>query len=211
PQIRGGEAGALMRLAHTPVDCLGDRFDILIAADWLNIHRFADEIPMDASGVMIGDPEQGEPPEIFLKRGARPGAVPIKHLVKPIPGSWANMIALGLAAGLAGLPMESVKAVLQKSLKKGGGEKMAANLAAAEAGYAAASGMPPVQRLAAQPKSKSATSPDKRWLITGNQAAGLGAAQPTRSRRRPKCWNGSLRRCPRWAAPWCRPKTNSRR
>ena len=116
PQIRGGEAGALMRLAHTPVDCLGDKFDILIGVDWLNLHRFADEIPMDASGVMIGDPEQGEPPEIFLKRGARLGAVPIKHLVKSIPGSWANMIALGLAAGLAGLPMESVKAVLLELL-----------------------------------------------------------------------------------------------
>ena len=178
PQIRGGEAGALMRLAHTPVDCLGDRFDILIAADWLNIHRFADEIPMDASGVMIGDPEQGEPPEIFVKRGARRGAVPFKHLVKSIPGSWANMVALGLAAGMAGLPMESVKAVLQKSLKKGGGEKMAANLAAAEAGYAAAAGMPQVERPAPpQVKSKSATSPDKRWLITGNQAAGLGAVR----------------------------------
>ncbi len=174
PQIRGGEAGALMRLSHSPVEGLDDKFDILIGVDWSNINRFADEIPMDASGVMIGDPEQGEPPEVFVKRGARLGAVPFKHLVKSIPGSWTNMIALGLSAGMAGLPLESVKAVLQKSLKKGGGEKMAANIAAAEAGYAAAAGMPQVQSLAVRAKSNSGSSTDKRWLITGNQAAGFG-------------------------------------
>ena len=93
------------------------------------------------------------------------------------------MIALGLAAGLVGLPAESVKTVLQKSLKKGGGEKMAANLAAAEAGYAAAAKMPAVPQLAvrvasgANQKSAPDASPDSRWLITGNQAAGYGAVR----------------------------------
>src|SRR5512140_1379890 len=177
PQIRGGEAAALLRFSHVPVECLDDRFDVLIGIDWQNIHRFADEIPLDAASLMIGDPDQSEPPEVFVKRGARYAPLLFKQMAKALPGSWPNMIALGLAAGLVGLPADSVKAVLQKSLKKGGGEKMAANIAAAEAGYAAASGMPPVQRLAAQPKSKSATSPDKRWLITGNQAAGYGAVR----------------------------------
>src|SRR5512140_3317024 len=68
PQIRGGEAAALLRFARTPVDCLDDRFDILIGIDWQNIHRFADEIPLDAGSLMLGDPEQSEPPEIFIQR-----------------------------------------------------------------------------------------------------------------------------------------------
>jgi 2-oxoglutarate ferredoxin oxidoreductase subunit alpha len=174
PQIRGGEAAALLRFSHAPVECLDDRFDVLIGIDWQNIHRFADEIPLDAASVMLGDPEQSEPPEVFVKRGARYAPLPFKQMAKALPGSWPNMIALGLAAGLVGLPADSVKRVLQKSLKKGGGEKMAANLAAAEAGYAAAATVPVVPRLA---RRVAAAGRDTRWLITGNQAAGYGAVR----------------------------------
>lgn len=173
PQIRGGEAAALMRFAQAPVECLDDRFDVLIGIDWQNIHRFADEIPLDDASVMIGDPDQSEPPEVFVNRGARYAPLPFKQMAKAIPGSWPNMIALGLAAGLASLPMDSVRAVLQKSLKKGGGEKMAANIAAAEAGYAFAANVPAVPRLS----GGVAAGKDARWLITGNQAAGYGAVR----------------------------------
>jgi 2-oxoglutarate ferredoxin oxidoreductase subunit alpha len=180
PQIRGGEAAALMRFAQVPVECLDDRFDVLIGIDWQNIHRFADEIPLDGASVMIGDPEQSEPPEVFVNRGARYAPLPFKQMAKAIPGSWPNMIALGLAAGLAGLPMDSVKAVLQKSLKKGGGEKMAANIAAAEAGYAFSANVPAVLRLSGVAPSagqRTAAGKDARWLITGNQAAAYGAVR----------------------------------
>ena len=173
PQIRGGEAAALLRFSRAPIECLDDRFDILIGIDWQNIHRFADEIPLDAASVMLGDPEQSEPPEVFVKRGARYVPLPFKQMAKALPGSWPNMIALGLAAGLVGLPADSVKAILQKSLKKGGGEKMAANLAAADAGYAAAANVPAVPRLA----GALGAGRDGRWLITGNQAAGFGAVR----------------------------------
>jgi len=125
--------------------------------------------------MMLGDPEQSEPPEVFVKRGARYAPLPFKKMAKALPGSWPNMIALGLAAGLVGLPADSVKCVLQKSLKKGGGEKMAANLAAAEAGYAAAANVPAVPRLAANVAQGAGR--DRRWLITGNQAAGYGAVR----------------------------------
>jgi len=199
PQIRGGEAAALLRFSHAPIECLDDRFDVLIGIDWQNIHRFADEIPLDAASVMIGDPEQSEPPEVFVKRGAHYVPLPFKQMAKALTGSWPNMIALGLAAGLCGLPAQSMQAVLQKSLKKGGGEKMAANLAAAEAGYAAAANVPAVPRLAARvaPGAGQKSAPgasarsasgaseipapgmgrDGRWLITGNQAAGYGAVR----------------------------------
>ena len=47
PQIRGGEAAALLRLAPSAVESHGDRFDVLLAVDWQNAHRFAAEIPID--------------------------------------------------------------------------------------------------------------------------------------------------------------------
>jgi 2-oxoglutarate ferredoxin oxidoreductase subunit alpha len=85
PQIRGGEAAALLRFSHAPIECLDDRFDVLIGIDWQNIHRFADEIPLDAASVMIGDPDQSEPPEVFVKRGARYAPLPFKQMAKALP------------------------------------------------------------------------------------------------------------------------------
>jgi 2-oxoglutarate ferredoxin oxidoreductase subunit alpha len=35
PQIRGGEAAALVRIQHQPVECMNDNFDLLVALDWL--------------------------------------------------------------------------------------------------------------------------------------------------------------------------------
>ena len=171
PQIRGGEAAALLRLAARPVDCLDDRFDFMVALDWQNLHRFADEIPLDAESLMVGDPDQGDPPEVFTKRGARLAQVAFKRMAKAIPGSWPNMIVLGLAGALAGLRAETLKSVVRKSYKKGG-EGLAASFAAVEAGVAAAAGLPRAPRRAAPGRAGRS-----RWLLTGNEAAGCGAVR----------------------------------
>ncbi len=169
PQIRGGEAAALMRIATHPIDCMDDRFDALVAVDWQNIHRFADEVPLDRSSLIVGDPEQGAPPEVFAKSGARAVELPMKKIAKGIPGSWPNMIALGYASQLLGIPPDKVKAVVGRSLKKGA-EQLPASLAAVDAGRAAAAGEGDAFALAAPPAART-----KRWLISGNQAAGYGA------------------------------------
>ena len=44
PQIRGGEAAALLRLANGPIECLADRLDLMIGIDWLNAQRFGMEL-----------------------------------------------------------------------------------------------------------------------------------------------------------------------
>ena len=169
PQIRGGEAAALCRISTQPVDCLDDRFDVLIAVDWENLHRFADEIPLDSASLMVGDPAQGDPPEVFVKSAARYERLGIKAIAKAIPGSWPNMIVLGVAAGVIGLPRDIVRAVIEKSLKKSRAG-LAPSLAAVDAGYEAGANMQGAVQLAPPaPRSES------RWLISGNQAAGYGA------------------------------------
>ena len=55
PQIRGGEAAALLRLARRPMDALDDSFDLLLAMDWQNVNRFADEIPLRKTSLVVGD------------------------------------------------------------------------------------------------------------------------------------------------------------
>ena len=167
PQIRGGEAAALLRIASTPVQNLDDRFDALIAIDWQNIHRFADEIPLDADSIIIGDLSQGSVPEAFARTGAKSHDLNLKELAKAIPGAWPNMVALGLCAGMLGLPLEATRSAVETSLKKAS-ERLAASLAAVEAGYAAA------EKLSAR-RISARKSHQKRWLITGNEAAGYGA------------------------------------
>jgi 2-oxoglutarate ferredoxin oxidoreductase subunit alpha len=171
PQIRGGEAGALLRLSTRPVATLDDRFDLLLAIDWLNLNRFADEIPLGASSLLVGDSEAGEPPAMLLASGARPVMLPLKKAAKQAGGGWVNMIALGFAGACAGLPAEALEAALRASWKRGD-DALAANLATLSHGIAMANALegdkPP-------PLAVTGTAPAGRWLLSGNEAAGCGA------------------------------------
>jgi len=169
PQIRGGEAAALLRFASQPVDSLDDHFDVLIALDWQGFHRLASEIPLGPHSLIIVDPVQGTPPEAYIKGAARCVELAMKNMSKSVPGSWPNMIALGIAAGLLGLPAAAVNAVVEESLKDTSKGSVAASLAAVAAGRAAASDIGASFTLARPAQSVP------RWLITGNEAAGFGA------------------------------------
>jgi 2-oxoglutarate ferredoxin oxidoreductase subunit alpha len=164
PQIRGGEAAAMLRISSFATDGQDDRFQVLAAIDWQNVARFAAEIPLDASSLILGDPAQGAAPEVFLRTGARYAPVPFKDLAKQQKDAWPNMIALGVLGALIGLPSESIERAVAKSMKKG----VDAGIAAARIGMAQAGA------LGAFPLAKP-PSQGKRWLVTGNEAAGFGA------------------------------------
>jgi len=169
PQIRGGEAAALLRLAQRQTESLDDGFDLLLAIDWQNINRFADEIPMRSTGVLVGDSDEGEPPAVFLEGGARFVSLPLKKMAKAIPGSWINMVALGVSGALAGIPARALEEALRASWKRAE-TALQANLAALHAGIEAGvkiEGMP--RLVAAQAAS------DQRWLLSGNEGTGFGA------------------------------------
>src|SRR5450830_1289630 len=108
PQIRGGEAAGLLRLAVYPVESLPDQFDLLIGIDWLNAHRFGAEIKVGTHSLVISDPRGGEPPPMVGQSGARVIEVPMKELAKKIPDGRPNMIALGIAARLFGFTAEQL-------------------------------------------------------------------------------------------------------
>lgn len=169
PQIRGGEAAAMLRIASHPIEGADDRFDALIAIDWLNVTRFAAEIPLDASSMLIADPAHGAPPEALLKSGAQLAQVEFKKIAKAIPGGWPNMVALGCAAGLCGIPAAALEAAIAKSMKKGG-DALKASLTAAHGGLGAAETLGARPRLAPPEGARSGC-----WLVTGNEAAGYGA------------------------------------
>jgi len=169
PQIRGGEAAALLRLAARPVSSHGDAFDILVALDWNNIERFAGEMPLAPGSIVIGDPMQGEPPDSIAGAGARMLAVPMKDIARAV-GGRPNMVALGLLAAMIGLPEAAIVAVLGRSLARKGAEVAGASTAALRAGIQAAADLPRMPLPAPSPAASG-----MRWNITGSEAIAMGA------------------------------------
>jgi 2-oxoglutarate ferredoxin oxidoreductase subunit alpha len=146
-----------------------DQFHVLAAVDWENVQRFNAEIPLAATSLIVGDPDQGEPPDVFLGSGAARAALPLKKLAKSVPDGRPNMVLLGALAELLGLPDGAVAHAVEKTLGKRPAA-LAPSLAAAAAGRAATAGIVVRFPLDAPPARHR-----PRWLLTGNEAAGYGA------------------------------------
>ncbi|MFB4202716.1 hypothetical protein KBTX_02215 [wastewater metagenome] len=168
PQIRGGEAAALLRLSSRPVEAPPDTYRLVLAFDWSNIERFAAEIPIDASTLVLHDPDAGPLPAPIAGAGPRTAEVALKQMAKGIEGGRVNMIALGVLAALAGLPVEPLEARVHQTLARRGEAAVTSGLRCLEEGREAAAtlGEPPEPLTAAH---------TPRWLISGNEATGLGA------------------------------------
>jgi len=168
PQIRGGESAVMLRFGDLPVECLGDEFDLLVALDWLNFERFADEIPLSGKGLILADPASGEPPAVLRGNGIEMREVPFRKLAAGLPGGRLNMVALGAAAALCGLSLQAMQAAVERVLGGKGREIVETSNKALQLGFEPS--LRPLTRLPAQQ-----CPPAKRWSLTGNQACGLGA------------------------------------
>lgn len=170
PQIRGGEAAALLRLAVRPVECMPDQFDLIIGIDWLNAHRFGAEIKAGPQTLVISDPRGGEPPPMVAKSGARVVDIPMKELAKAVPGGRPNMIALGLAGRLLGFSLEQLFSLIEIRLADKGASAIEASQAGIKIGFDAAAAIPFKKQLMAPTPNSG-----RRWLLSGNEATALGA------------------------------------
>ena len=170
PQIRGGEAAGLLRLADHPVDCLPDEFDLLIGIDWLNAHRFGAEIKAGPETLVISDPRGGDLPPMVVQSGARVVQIQMKEMAKSIRDGRPNMIALGVTSRLLGFTVEQAFAPIERRLADKGSAAIEASLAGIKAGFSAAANIEFNKQLA-----KPTPSAARRWLLSGNEATALGA------------------------------------
>jgi 2-oxoglutarate ferredoxin oxidoreductase subunit alpha len=178
PQIRGGEAAALLRLGTRTIECLPDEFDLVIGIDWLNAHRFGAEIQAGPQSLVISDPRGGDLPPAIAAAAPRVVEIPIKNMAKAIPEGRGNMIALGIASRLLGIHPDLLWNTIEKRLSEKGETAIAASRACISVGLDAAAGLDAAVALGtdlhlARPKAQSA----RRWLISGNEAAALGAVR----------------------------------
>ena len=169
PQIRGGEAAAMIRLSSRPVQCPGDRFDILLALDFDNVQRFAAELPLDAGSLIIADSGAGDLPDFLKASQAATAWLPMAKLAKSVKGGRVSMVALGALARLIGLPESSIVEAVAASIGRKKPEAVASSEQAVLLGAANA------PEAKAPQLSLSGAAPGARWSITGNEATGFGA------------------------------------
>lgn len=169
PQIRGGESVSLLRLSVRPVACLDDRIDLLLAIDWKNAERFKAEIPLAPESLIVSD-RDGKVPEGLASSGARICKLAFAELAGSVPGGRANMVALGVLGALLSLPEDAVSKTLAHHLCQKGEEVIRTGRDAVSVGFSAA------QKLTSETESLNMQQrTQRRWLISGNEAVGLGA------------------------------------
>ncbi len=170
PQIRGGEAAALVRLSTKPAACMSKEFNILVAIDWKNADRFINAMPVASGGLVVCDPAAGDPPQAVLDMDCTIVQCPIGELAKSVKGGRENMISIGIVAQLIGLPVDDVMKIVQSKLGRKGEQAVATGRTCIDAGMEAAAGFGKTYPMAPPQESDG-----NRWLITGNEAVGLGA------------------------------------
>ena len=177
PQIRGGEAAALLRISHRPVECMNDDFDLLLALDWQNADRFADEIALRRNSLIIADPDAGAIPEAIRALGVEWVEVPMKALARDIPAGRPNMVALGLLAHWLGICPDETGRVIDHVFHGKGEDIVQGSRRAFEAGFTH-----PVIAHArdARPRPGAVKAPGAafagaRWDLSGNEGCGIGA------------------------------------
>lgn len=169
PQIRGGEAAALLRLGQSPINCLDDRIDVLVGIGWHHAERFRADIPLDADSVIVTDPAGTAVPDFIKDSGAQIHELEMTALAATVDGGRENMVALGYVARLAGIPDFAVLQAIEKKLGRKGPAPVEASNACMHLGYAQAEAASKTR------VDAGAAATDSRWLMSGNHACGLGA------------------------------------
>jgi 2-oxoglutarate ferredoxin oxidoreductase subunit alpha len=171
PQIRGGEAAALITVSAEPARFYPESFDFLLALDWQNVERFAAEITLTQDSLVLGDSAHAEKIPTFVRdSGATIEDVGLKALADSLEGGRVNMVALGILAAMLDLPRPVIESVIADKLFSKGDAAIASSTAGARLGM----GTPEIT--CGMLAVAAIESPgEDRWLISGNEAVGLGA------------------------------------
>src|ERR1017187_5139700 len=95
-QIRGGEVAAMIRLSTVPVESHDDHYHVLVAIDWQNVDRFAAELSLSDTSLLIGDPDTGEVPAALRAMRPREHSIRLGVMAEAVEGGRPNMVALGM-------------------------------------------------------------------------------------------------------------------
>lgn len=170
PQIRGGESSCTVRIGTMPLFAQGDAVDALVVFRFADFARFRSEIALGAGCVVLHEPEDSPPEDLQQEAHATFIAVPFEQMARDANAPVAkNMVALGILAGLFGIPLDGLRAAIRQRFARRAAAVIEANLRALDSGlaWAAASS-------ASVPRLPSWSAP-ARLLMSGNEASAVGA------------------------------------
>jgi 2-oxoglutarate ferredoxin oxidoreductase subunit alpha len=175
PQIRGGESAAVIRLGSEVVTNLSSSIELLLVLDWSNFPRFADEIPMTESTVLIQDSQAGEPPQNIPKPN-RSLTVDFLNLAKTMGSSHSNLALLGYVATWLGCSKEAIETAIRHRLEEHASDIVELAISVAQRGAELLQDKPiPLESVLA---SHNNPGRDRNlWVASGNQLIGLGALE----------------------------------
>ncbi|OGR85452.1 MAG: hypothetical protein A2901_05155 [Elusimicrobia bacterium RIFCSPLOWO2_01_FULL_54_10] len=132
-EIKGGQAMFQVRIGNHPVLAQGTTLDLLIAYDAESLKTHGKDLKTD--GLIVFDTDTFIPDDNYTKQSY---GIPMSSMAQDQAGSKKskNVVAMGAAAEMLGLPMESVKSVLHEQFKHKSEKVLEANLKAFEAGWA---------------------------------------------------------------------------
>jgi 2-oxoglutarate ferredoxin oxidoreductase subunit alpha len=174
PQIRGGEAAALVRIGHRPIECMNDSFDVLLALDWRNAERFADEIDLRADSLIIADPAAGPVPGAIADLGIETIEVPMQALAREVPAGRPNMVALGLLGHWLGFCPDEAGRLIEQVFHAKGPEIVDGSRRAFEQGFTEPL-IVEAREARPRPERSGPAFDGVRWDLSGNEGCGLGA------------------------------------
>jgi 2-oxoglutarate ferredoxin oxidoreductase subunit alpha len=176
PQIRGGETSCAVRVSSEPIFVPGDMVDVLVAFNWADFARFQGEVIPSRDAVVLYEAADPKPiGEVGLPLGheARLLPVPFVELAKMSASTPAakNVVTLGLLTELFGLPESGIRRAIDRKFGKKKEGLLGRNLKAFEAGICYSR----VLGIVANGKRLSYEPGEKRLLMSGNEAAAMGA------------------------------------
>jgi 2-oxoglutarate ferredoxin oxidoreductase subunit alpha len=166
PQIRGGEAAALLQLTGAAQYTAAGYYDVLVALDWVNFGRFEDEIRISSATLVICQDEQPVPAAI---NAINPEIVrlPLATLARQAhPEGRENMLVTGLLGAMLGLSIDRLAGLATDKLSGKAAAYQDAAVACIRAGAPLGAGR---ERVPPPPASSDL------WYLSGNQAAAYGA------------------------------------
>ncbi|MGE5344397.1 MAG: 2-oxoacid:acceptor oxidoreductase subunit alpha [Acidithiobacillales bacterium] len=173
PQIRGGESSCTVRISQTPIDAQADVVDVLVIFNWPDYNRFRGEMVPAQDAVVLYEASDPTPVPEGISAKALKVAVPFVDLATKAAGTKAakNIVTLGLLAGLFGLPEKRILAAIEKKFGKKKAGILEANVKGFEAGieYGKTVGG------AAEAKRIAYKEGPAKVLLSGNEAAAIGA------------------------------------
>ena len=131
-RIRGGNNSTEIRISTEPVSSYVSRIDIFIPLGPGAMNRFHDRISGDT--VIIGDP--GNIDSSYHDGNHRVIVLPIRENAEAVGGAlYANVVTLGILAGIFNLDQSLVESVLRTSFTKSSDDIILKNQDASRKGF----------------------------------------------------------------------------